>query len=105
MNSLDSKTTCRKCKAELGANDKFCRQCGTSSGIKIGWWESPWVVLPLLFAVVGPLALPMLWGSRRFTRAWKIALTVVVLGVTVYIVWQVWFILNQMLAPLLELGK
>ena len=51
--------------------------------------ESPVVVLVALFAVLGPLGLPMLWRSRCFTRAWKIGLTVVVLLVTVALGWYI----------------
>lgn len=41
------------------------------------WYHRPWAVLVLLFVVLGPLGLPLLWRSPSFTRAWKIALTVV----------------------------
>lgn len=65
------------------------------------WWESPWVVLTLLFLVLGPLAFPLLWRSQRFTRSWKITLSVVVVGYTVLLVWHAWWSVNQALAPLL----
>jgi len=76
-----------------------------SSRSRAGWWESPWFVLAMLFLVLGPLALPLLWRSRRFTRPWKIVLSVIVIGVTVYVVWRIWFLFNRALAPLLELEK
>jgi RsiW-degrading membrane proteinase PrsW (M82 family) len=63
------------------------------------------VVLTLLFLVLGPLALPLLWRSRRFTLRWKIVLTVIVAGITVYVLWQVWYVLNQAMGPLQELRK
>jgi len=59
----------------------------------------------MLFLVLGPLALPLLWRSRRFIRPWKIVLSVIVIGVTVYVVWRIWFLFNRALAPLLELEK
>jgi len=104
---------CRNCKAPIDATDNYCRRCGTptagpaslSSGTTAAWWESPWVVLTLLFLVLGPLALPLLWRSRRFNRPWKIALSVIVVGFTVFAVWQVWYALNQAMAPLRELEK
>ena len=40
------------------------------------WYYRPWGVLLLLFVVLGPLGLPLLWRSPSFTRGWKIALTV-----------------------------
>jgi hypothetical protein len=40
------------------------------------WYYRPWAVVVLLFVVLGPLGLPLLWRSPSFTRGWKIALTV-----------------------------
>jgi len=40
------------------------------------WYYRPWAVVLLLFLVLGPLGLPLLWRSPCFTRAWKIVLTV-----------------------------
>jgi len=54
------------------------------------WTESPVVVLLALFFFLGPLALPMLWWSRRFTRGWKIGLTIAVLLATVAACWYRW---------------
>ena len=103
-----ARAVCRQCLEFLGAGDNFCRCCGglTEHGaalVKIGklprptlcetaarppsWTENPVVVLLALFAVLGPFALPMLWRSRRFTRGWKIGLTIAVLLLTVAIVW------------------
>ncbi|MGO8748227.1 MAG: hypothetical protein ACLQNE_19805 [Thermoguttaceae bacterium] len=100
---------CRKCRTTIGASDNYCRHCGTPTGSGpaglAAWWESPWVVLPLLFLVAGPFALPLLWRSRRFTRPWKIALSVITVGLPLLVVWQAAQALNQALAPLLELDK
>lgn len=67
--------------------------------------ESPWVVLPVLFLVLGPLGLPMLWRSRQFSLLWKCVLTAVMLGVTAMLVWGIWFVLHQTLSSLHELDK
>lgn len=102
-----SRTACRRCSEMLDVGDNFCRHCGemTKVGValtKIGrlpvpasaavpekplsWSENPVVVL-LALSLIGPLAIPMLWRSRRFTRGWKIGLTVAVLAVTVLACW------------------
>ena len=99
---------CGKCKAAIDASDNYCRRCGTPTTGRAGsaaWWDSPWLVLVLLFLVLGPFALPMLWRSRRFTPLWKMVLTLMVLGVTVYAFWQIGHIFNQAMKPLLDLGK
>ena len=126
--SMLPKMTCLRCRAALDAADNYCRRCGTPTanlpGISGGsraatpwaagpaldpsvqrpsWWESPWVVLSLLFLVLGPLALPMLWGSRRFTPLWKIILTVFVTLFTVFLIWRIWIAVQQTLASLGEL--
>jgi len=46
----------------------------------IKWYYRPAWVLILLFVVLGPLALPYLWKSPRFSRHMKIVLTVLVLA-------------------------
>jgi hypothetical protein len=40
------------------------------------WYYRPWAVVLLLFLVLGPLGLPLLWKSPSFTRGWKFVLTV-----------------------------
>lgn len=46
------------------------------------WYQRPWSIVFLLFVVLGPLGLPLLWKSPAFSRATKIALTVVVVVYT-----------------------
>ncbi len=50
------------------------------------WYHGVWFVLLMLFVVLGPFGLPWLWKSPRFARAIKIALTILVLLYTVWIV-------------------
>jgi ribosomal protein L40E len=112
LNDTDPpKPLCRQCTATLDADDNYCRRCGTPTawGVKLGVavdgrrpvaWESPWVVLPLLFFVLGPLALPLLWRSRRFTLLWKWVLTVIITALTVFFVLTTWIALERTLAPL-----
>jgi drug/metabolite transporter (DMT)-like permease len=110
---LTPEIICLACKARIDPTDNYCRRCGAptrgatglSSRSRAGWWESPWFVLAMLFLVLGPLALPLLWRSRRFNRPWKILLSLIVMGVTVFVVGQIWYVFNRALAPLLELEK
>ncbi len=48
------------------------------------WYHTVWFVLAMLFFVLGPFGLPLLWKSPAFPRWAKIALTVAVL---VYTAW------------------
>jgi hypothetical protein len=52
----------------------------------VRWYLRPAGVLLLLFVVLGPLALPLLYKSPRFSRGQKIALTVLVLGYTLFLI-------------------
>lgn len=48
----------------------------------VKWYHRPGWVLVLLFVVLGPLGLPYLWGSPRFSRWAKIVLTAIELAYT-----------------------
>jgi len=98
---------CRRCRAVIEATDKYCHSCGASTANLAAptprWSESPWVVLPLLFLILGPLALPLLWRSRQFTTSWKTILTVLVVGITVIVCFEVWQTVQQTLVELQKL--
>jgi hypothetical protein len=53
-----------------------------ASSAALEWYYRPVWVLVLLFLVLGPLGLPFLWKSPRFSRGLQIALTVCVLAYT-----------------------
>ena len=57
-----------------------------AAGRVTSWYYRPWGVLLLLFVVLGPLGLPLLWKSPSFTRRWKIVLTAVMVVYTVMLV-------------------
>ena len=50
------------------------------------WYYRPWSVVLLLFFVLGPLGLPLLWRSPGFSRGMKIALTVAVMAYSALLV-------------------
>ena len=54
------------------------------------WYHRVPYVLLLLFFVLGPLGLPLLWKSPDFKLSIKIALTVLTLLFTVWLLWKVW---------------
>ena len=43
------------------------------------WYHSRWMVLLMLFVVLGPFGLPLLWKSPHFSKRWKQILTVLTL--------------------------
>ena len=50
------------------------------------WYLSPPGVLVLLFVVLGPFALPLLYKSPKFNKVQKIVLTIVVSIYTSYLI-------------------
>jgi hypothetical protein len=57
--------------------------------------DNRWVVLGLLFGVLGPLAIPILWRSRAFTWPWKVILSVAVCLYITLLAWCAWLALQM----------
>jgi hypothetical protein len=53
---------------------------------KIKWYLRPISVVLLLFFVLGPFALPLLYKSPKFSKTLKIILTLVVIVYTSYLI-------------------
>jgi hypothetical protein len=53
---------------------------------KVKWYLKPMGVVLLLFFVLGPFGLPLLYKSPRFSQKLKIVLTIVVLLYTSYLI-------------------
>ena len=58
------------------------------------WHQNVWFVLFLLFFVLGPLGLPLVWKNPRLSRTVKIGLTLLTVGYT--------FLLIRMTAEMLQ---
>jgi len=52
---------------------------GSALPPRLNWYYQTWSVVLLLFFVLGPFGLPLLWKSPGFSRGMKIALTVAVI--------------------------
>ena len=53
---------------------------------KVKWYLGPIGVVLLLFFVLGPFALPLLYKSPKFSKTLKIVLTILVMIYTSYLV-------------------
>ena len=107
----------------MEAEDNYCRHCGTPTArVQAAWAvqspaspQSPKpsgkfldgriTVLTMLFAVLGPLALPLLWRSSRFSLVWKVVLTLLVLLLTAIVIGLFSYVVQMTLAPLKELEQ
>jgi hypothetical protein len=116
------KINCLHCREQIDAEDKYCRYCGMrlkppADGefaqvrivpeprpIRPAISDNPWIVLIMLFFVLGPFALPMLWQGRAFTLRWKWIWTLLMIVFTLLLCWLLWFITVKMIVePLRQL--
>ena len=74
--------TCDACHAPLATEAQFCSRCGaplslgaTSAPARPKWYYNVWFVLLMLFFVLGPLGLPLVWKNPRFSKTVKMLLT------------------------------
>ena len=72
---------------------------------KIKWYLKPVSVVVLLFFVLGPLGLPLLYKSPKFGKASKIVLTVVVMVYTFYLVFASLEIARELYMKMEELRE
>ena len=54
---------------------------------KLKWYYQPWVVILLLFLVLGPFGLPLVYKSPRFGKTGKIVLTLLMILYAGYLIW------------------
>lgn len=123
------KTVCHRCFTVLNVGDRYCHFCGAPTGLTdglspeasfiapadpaallgptsgTGLIDSRGAVLVMLFAMLGPLALPMLWRSRRFSTTWKWGLTLLVVILTAAVVWLLWYAVHSLVEPLRQLQE
>lgn len=50
------------------------------------WYYNVWFTLAMLFFVLGPLGLPLVWKNPHFSRGVKIVLTLIMVVYTVWLV-------------------
>ncbi|HAM40193.1 MAG TPA: hypothetical protein DDX89_00465 [Candidatus Omnitrophica bacterium] len=93
---MEAKTTrttrCPSCGEPATAEARYCSHCGQALQQAVAtpqaatWYSNVWFVLFLLFFVLGPLALPLVWKHPRFSRRVKVLLTVAMLFYTLLLI-------------------
>jgi len=92
---------CVGCHKSMELTDHFCRHCGLKQDKEVPLLQQRWVVLSMLFLVIGPFATPMLWRNPHFSRTEKIVLTVgslvVTIGLLVGTIWLSLFLYQMVI--------
>ena len=90
---LNAQPPCPACGAAAAMEARFCSQCGTpvgtmtpAAGRTVKWYYNLWFVLFMLFFVLGPFGLPLVWKHPRLSRPAKLLLTLAVLLYTVWLI-------------------
>lgn len=94
MDELSSTDLCPGCGAQVTPGGAYCSDCGkpltavgaTPSGSKAKWYYNVWFILLMLFFVLGPLGLPLVWKNPRFSRGVKLLLSLVMVVYTVLLI-------------------
>jgi hypothetical protein len=84
--------------------DRFCRHCGRAQEESTPLIQNPWVILSLLFLVIGPLALPLLWRSTHFKTSQKIGISIGNLVYTIGLLWGIIAIFQRYMEWILSLS-
>lgn len=60
------------------------------------WHQEPVVILVLAFTLLGPFAIPMIWRSPKFTKGAKIALSLLLIALSLaalaILAWVAWIL-------------
>lgn len=86
---------CPWCAQPITAQANFCSRCGKAVNQMTGtlpvtatpkWYYNIWFVLFMLFFVLGPLGLPLVWKNPKLSKGVKIALTLVMAVYTLLLI-------------------
>ena len=111
---------CERCGSDYHPRDRYCRQCGVPlQPTATALTEPPRRAVPVsgpaqtllgsrlavigILACVGPIGLPLLWFSHRFSRRTKIITTVIFFVLTIVLPIAVtYYCVEIALRPLLD---
>ena len=80
---------CPKCRFDCEETDNFCRRCGKSLKAGTGFLYTHSGII-LLAVILGPFALPAVWGSKLIGTAAKWIYTAVLLLIGFYLAVACW---------------
>jgi hypothetical protein len=110
---------CKQCRLPIASDATACLHCGAATGLTanksgdlpstvrktVPWYDNRIVVLCLMWAAMGPFALPILWYSRAFSPLSKLLQTIGMAFLTAFIAWGLWFAWNVTLPMMMDLFR
>ena len=94
-----------RCGAALSLTANYCAACGQSvmagaaaPAPKPKWYYNVVFVLFMLFFVLGPFALPLVWKNAKFSTGVKWLLTLLTMLYTLGVTLLLWWALRAVLA-------
>jgi hypothetical protein len=85
---------CWSCNHPLDATDRYCCHCGNGQGRFLQWYYQPVWIMVLTVTALGPLSLLLVWRTPRLSCTGRWFATVLIVGVTVYLGYQLWQVLH-----------
>jgi hypothetical protein len=93
MGNPASTSPCPGCGAPAVAGASYCSRCGTAinpttppAPTRPRWYYNVWFVLFMLFFVLGPFGLPLVWKNPSFSRPIKLVLSLIMVLYVVLLV-------------------
>jgi hypothetical protein len=87
-------------EADVVAAEVVESEAGSRS--KPPWYNNRFIILTLVWCVIGPFAIPILWFSSAFSIKAKLLHTIGILLVSAFIVGGLWWSWVHTYKPLLE---
>ncbi len=96
---------CAGCGRAMEPLERVCGSCGQARSSSSSWRHNPWIILALLFLIVGPLALPLLWKSEGFSAGQKVGVAVLNLIYTAGVIVVIGLLFHMYTTMLLDLSR
>lgn len=88
LDPVPRSVACRSCRAYIDPGFAYCPYCGKRQDEGNAWYFHPVWILTLAFVALGPIALPLVWKSRRMNAAAKAVMTAAILVYTAFCVYS-----------------
>ncbi|MCX7920169.1 MAG: hypothetical protein N3A72_11310 [bacterium] len=92
---VEGKVYCPNCYIAVEVNNEQIAERNANNK----WYYSIPFVLLMLFAIAGPFALPLLWKSPEFNTTSKFLLTTLVILITIFLIWFIYWLSVTYLIP------